>query len=158
MKNLLPILASAGLLIAGIKTDFSRDADFGQFKTYSWMGAKTGNNPWANRIAHDVDVQLRRKGWTKLQSGGDTVISAFGRTTGDQTLQTFYTGVDGGWNWHGAGENAEVGTLVVDVFDGHTKKLLWRASATETISVKPDSTQLEQAVQYMFRDFPTTTK
>jgi len=160
---LLPLLAGAGLLLAGIKTDLDRSADFRQYKTYSWItGKKTAADPWADRIVKDVDAQLARKGWTRLQSGGDLVVSAFGRTSNYQTLQTYYTDFGGPWKWKGIGdanrsdENIDVGTLVVDLFDGKSKKLVWTGSATEALSAHPDSGVLEQSIEYMFRDFPPT--
>jgi hypothetical protein len=152
MKALIiATLAGAGLLLAGVKTGYDRLADFSQYKTYSWIGAKPADNPWADRITRDVDTQLARKGWTKVQSGGDMVVSAFGRTHDAETLQSYST--DGFGDATATDENP-TGTLLVDVFDGTSKKLIWRGSATETLSAKPDSSELEQAVEYMFRDFP----
>jgi hypothetical protein len=154
--------ALAGLLTAGVKTGYDRLADFSQYRTYSWIGAKPVDNPWAARIVHDADAQLARKGWTKVQSGGDMVVSAFGRTRDAETLQSYYTDVDGGWKWQGFGdakaaEETPVGTLLVDVFDGKSKKLIWRGSATEVVSARPDSVVLQQSIEYMFRDFPKVT-
>ncbi len=158
MKSLLMIC----VLAASVKTGYDRAADFTQYRTYSWIGSKLAGNPWAARIVHDVDAQLASKGWTKIQNGGDLVVSAFGRTRDKETLESFYTDVDGGWKWHGFGdaEKAEempVGTLLVDVFDGKSKKLIWRGSSTETLTSAPDKGQLEEAVEYMFRDFPKMT-
>ncbi|MGH2479552.1 MAG: DUF4136 domain-containing protein, partial [Ktedonobacteraceae bacterium] len=53
-------------------------------------------------------------------------------------------------------ENYKVGTLVVDMFDTNTKKLIWRGSASDTLSGKPekDEKRLEKAVSKMFEHFP----
>jgi hypothetical protein len=53
-------------------------------------------------------------------------------------------------------ENTPVGTLVVDVFDGNSKKLIWRGTATDTLSSKPESNEkkLEHSVTDMFKKFP----
>ena len=54
------------------------------------------------------------------------------------TLRTFYDGFPG-WRWGGFGEattyvdNYEVGTLVIDMFDTRSKKLIWRGSASDTL-------------------------
>jgi hypothetical protein len=37
-------------------------------------------------------------------------------------------------------ENYEVGTLVVDLFDANSKKLIWRGSASDTLSAESDKT------------------
>jgi hypothetical protein len=161
-KLIIPLLSAASLLLAGIKTGYDRLADFSQYKTYSWIAAAPAGDSWADRIVHDVDAQLEQKGWRKIQSGGDMVLSAFGRTHDGQTVQGYYTGIDGGWKWHGLEDTAkadetEVGTLLVDVFDGKSKKLIWRGSSTETLSAKPDTDRLEQDITYLFRDFPKMT-
>jgi hypothetical protein len=46
--------------------------------------------------------------------------------------------------------------LVVDIFDGNSKKLIWRGSSSETLSEKPDKNEkkLEKAVDEMFKHFP----
>jgi len=162
----IPMLAGVCLLLAGVKTDFDHSANFGQYKTYSWVGApKASDDLWAERIEQDVDGQLAAKGWTKVGSGGDATVSAFGRTHNEQTLETYYTGFGGGWRWRGGFgdamttvENTPVGTLVVDVFDGTSKKLIWRGTSTETLSTKPDKNEkkLEKSVEDMFKKFPPT--
>lgn len=99
-----------------------------------------------------------------MPSGGDAGVAAFGSTRTEKTLETFYNGLGGGWFWRGFGpatattyvENTPVGTLVVDIFDNQTKKLIWRGTATETLSSKPEKNdkKLEKAVEDMFKHFP----
>src|SRR5258708_4275 len=132
LKLLVPMLAGACLLVADTKTDFDHKVDFSQYKTYSWIAAKASNDLWADRIMEDVDAQLASKGWVKDESGGgDATVSAFGRVRTEQTLETYYNGFGAGWRWRGFGDatttvvNTEVGTLVVDIFDGKTKHLMW---------------------------------
>lgn len=163
LRVLIPMFAGAFLLLASVKTDYDHSADFSRYKTYSWISARAGNDLWADRIMQDVDGQLAAKGWTKVEAGGDATVSAFGRTRNEQTLETYYTGFPG-WRWRGFGdgaavttvENTPVGTLVVDLFDGATKKLIWRASSTDTLSEKPEKNEkkLENAVADMFKHFP----
>jgi hypothetical protein len=147
------------LMGSRVKTGYDKLTDFSQYKTYSWI-AKATRNAWTVRIMKHVDAQLAAKGWTKVQAGGDVVVAAFGRVNDKETLQSFYTGADGDFKWQGLPDgtekvdNTDVGTLLVDVFDGKSKKLIWRSSATETFSGKPNQAQLEESVQDMFKDFP----
>jgi hypothetical protein len=158
MKLALPLLAFASLLPADVKTDFT--SDFNQYKTYSWIAAKSAHDPWAALITRDIDARLAAKGWIKLQSGGDLVVSAFGLTNDKKTLDSNYTDFGGPWKWQQFGtadrkvDDIPVGTLIVDVFDGKSKRLVWSSSATEVLAQKPDSAQLKDSIVYMFRDFP----
>jgi hypothetical protein len=163
LQVLIPMLAGVGLLLASIKTDFDKETDFSKYKTYSWVTAKGSNDIWSERIMQDVDQQLAAKGWSKVQSGGDASVSAFGRTHNEQTLNTFYDGLGGGWRWGGGfgqswttAENTPVGSLTVDVFDSSSKKLIWRGTATDTLSEHPDKNEkkLEHSVTDMFKKFP----
>jgi hypothetical protein len=164
LQLLVPMFAGVCLLLAGVKIDYDHGADFNRYKTYSWLSAKGTDDLWTDRIVQDVDAQLAAKGWSKVESGGKATISAFGRTHNEQTLETYYNGFGGGWRWRGFGdattmvENTPVGTLVVDVFDGSSKKLIWRGMSTDTLSTKPDKNEkkLEKAVEDMFKKFPPT--
>jgi hypothetical protein len=162
------ITGAALLFAADVKTDYSHSADFGQYHTYSWMKVDAGNPLWVDRIKRDVDGQLTAKGWMQVPSGGDAAVSAFGATHEKQSLQTFYDGFGGGWRWGGFGPdlattttiNTPVGTLVVDIFDAHTKQLIWRGTSDRTLSDKPEKNEkkLEDSVQSMFKRFPPPPK
>ena len=54
----------------------------------------------------------------------------------------------------------KVGTLVVDLFDANTKKLIWRASSSDTLSDKSDKNikTLDKNVEKMFEHFPPEVK
>jgi hypothetical protein len=102
-----------------------------------------------------------------VKSGGDVSIIAIEITQNQQTLNTFYDGFGGGWGWRrwgggGFGEATtttevyQVGALVVDLFDGKTKKLIWRGSSSDTLSNNSEKNikNLDKAVQKMFQHFP----
>jgi len=57
-------------------------------------------------------------------------------------------------------ETYKVGTLVVDLFDTNTKKLIWHGSASDTLSDKSDKNikTLNSDVQRMFDHFPPEVK
>ena len=169
-KHLLPIATLLGValvLTAAVKTDYSHSTDFSQFHTYSWAKVEAGNSLWADRIKQGIDAQLAGKGWSLVATGGDAAVAAFGATHNEQTLQTFYDGFPGGWFWRGFDttatttvENTPVGTLVVDIFDSHTKKLIWRGTASDVLSEKPEKNEkkLENSVDDMFKHFPPPSR
>jgi hypothetical protein len=148
-----------------VKTDFDHQANFSQYKTYSWQEIKPANSLWDSRIENAVDAQLAAKGWTRLDNGGDVAIVAIKTTQTQRTLQTFYDGMGGGWRWRGMGgfgqsttteQDYKQGTLVVDLYDAKTKQLIWRGSAQDTLSDKATKNEknLDKGVTKMFKAFP----
>jgi hypothetical protein len=161
------VLMSASLLLAAaaawasISTDYDHNANFANYKTYSWGKLETANSIWDQRVKNAVDSQLAAKGWTQVPTGGDVVVNTFGKTRDEQTLNTFYDGFPGR-RWGGFGEATttvdtyKVGTLVVDMFDAKSNNLIWRAVSSDTLSSNPDKNtkKLDGDVRNMFKHFP----
>ena len=152
-----------------VKTDYDRSADFSQYKTYSWEKVQTQDPLWVDRIKEAVNAALAAKGWTQVESGGEIAIVAMETTQNHNTLNTFYDGIGGGWRWRGlcgigdsttTVETYKVGTLVVDLFDAKTKKLIWRGSSSDTLSNKSDKNikALDKGAEKMFDHFPPGEK
>ena len=150
-----------------VKTDYDRSANFAQYKTYSWEQAKTKDPLDVDRIKSAVNAALAAKGWNQVDSGGDVSVVAMEITRNQQTLNTFYNGFGGGWGWRRFGgggfgeattttETYKVGTLVVDLFDTKTKKLLWRGTSSDTLSNNSDKNikNLDKGVEKLFKHFP----
>jgi len=150
-----------------VETDFDHQANFSQYKTYSWQEIKPANSLWDARIQNAVDAQLAAKGWTKVDSGGDVAVVAMKSSKTQRTLQTFYNGFGGGWGWRRFGgggfgdsttteQDYKVGTLVIDLYDAKTKQLIWRGSAQDTLSDKATQNEknLNKGVAKMFKAFP----
>jgi len=163
------LLAGTAAFAQQVKTDYDRNTDFSQYKTYSWEKVQTQDALWVDRIKEAVNAALTAKGWTPVESGGDVAIVAIETTQTQRTLNTFYEGFGGGWRWRGMGgfgdatttvENYKVGTLVVDLFDAKTKNLIWRGSSSDTLSDKSDKNikALGKGVQKMFDHFPPDAK
>jgi hypothetical protein len=144
-----------------VRVDYDHHANFERYRTYSWAKVETPNSLWDERVKEAIDRALLSKGWTPVPDGGDISIVAVGTTKEKRTLRTFYDGFDG-WLWGGFADATtyedthEVGTLIVDMFDTRTKKLIWRGSASDVVSSKPDKNikELEKAVDKMFEHFP----
>lgn len=176
---LLPFFA-AGCSTLRVQTDHVHSVNFSQYHTYSWVRVKAGNQLWADRIRRNVDAQLAARGWKEVPNGGQAAIAAFSSTRNEPTYQTFYTGFGPGfgpgfggpgccgWGW-GAGFtdgfattqviNTPIGTLVVDVFDSSSRKLIWHGVSDQVLSGNPqkNESKLARAVSKMFRNFPPPT-
>jgi hypothetical protein len=167
----IALLFATALCAQQVKTDYDRSADFSQYKTYSWEKVQTQDPLWVGRIKDAVNADLTAKGWTQVASGGQVAIVAMEMTKNQQTLNTFYDGFGGGLGWRRFGgggfgdattttENYKVGTLVVDLFDTNSKNLIWRGSASDTLSNKSEKNikNLDKGVEKLFDHFPPGTK
>jgi len=173
MKYLSKIAASVALTLVlatvsfaqDVKSDYDHNANFGQYKTFPWEKVQTKDPLMVDRIKNAINSALAAKGWTLVPSGGDVEVFAIETTQNQQTLDTFYNGFGGGRRWGGFGgfgdattttETYTVGTLVVDLFDAKTEKLIWRSSSSGTLSDKADKNtkNLDKGVNKMFQHFP----
>lgn len=164
--SLAGVLLTAVTAWASISTDYDHGLNFAQYKTYSWGKLQTANGLWDDRVKDAVAAQLAAKGLTEVPFGGDMIVSARDAIHNQQELNTFYDGF-GGRRWFGGMatatttvETIKVGTLLVEMFDGHSKNLIWRASATDTLSNNSDKNirTLDKNVQKMFEHFPPQPK
>jgi len=169
-RLLLPALVAACVAFAAdITTDYNHHIDFARYHTYSWIGVRAGNSLWQDRIMNAVDSALAARGWSKVPSGGEADVSAFGKTREQDTLETFYDGFPG-WGWRGWGGGMgmattetvpeRIGALTVDIFDGTTKQLIWRGTAEHTLSSKPEANdkKFDHSVDDLFKHFPPESK
>ena len=168
--SLSALLLVSSLSAQTVKTDYDHSADFSLFKTYSWLGVKTSNSLWDQRLKNDVNSALAAKGLTEVPSGGDLAIVAIKTTQDQQTLNTFYDGLGGGWGFRrfggggfgGFGEATtttdtyKVGTVVVDIFNAKSKALLWRGSASGDLSNNSNKNiaNLEKDTEKLFAHYP----
>jgi hypothetical protein len=161
----LTLVLAGALLAQHVKTDYDHNANFSQYKTFSWEKVQTKDPLVVDRIKSAVNSALAGKGWTEVPSGGDVEVFAIETTQDQQTLDTFYNGFGGGRRWGFGGgfgdatttvETYKVGTLVVDLFDAKTEKLIWRSSSSDTLSDKADKNtkNLDKGVNKMFQHFP----
>jgi hypothetical protein len=148
-----------------VKYDYDHHVGFSQYRTYTWAKVETPSPLWDDRVKEAVDRELAAKGWTKVPADADVSLVAVGTTHEKRTLHTFYDGFDG-WFWAGFGdavtyvEHYKVGTLIVDMFDSKSKKLIWRGWATDTLAGDPEKNEkkLNQTVHKLFEHFPPKEK
>jgi Domain of unknown function (DUF4136) len=156
-----------------VKVDFDKGANFSTIKTFATkIGTSWNNQISEKRVTDEITQTLVEKGWTVAPADkADALVVIHGATEKQRTLNTFYSGMGGyggyGWRgWGGAGMGTGtattteseylVGTLVVDIFDAKSKQLLFRGTATDEISDKPEKNikKVAKASDKMFKDFP----
>lgn len=148
-----------------VTTDYDKDANFAECKTYQWgkTGQEVKDPLMADRVIKALEGQLAGKGLTKAAEGtaGTCYVAyqAAVKETKGATINTM-----GGFGWGGRfgggfgdiqGYTMKDGELVVDLFNSK-KKLMWRASATDSMSDKPEkeAQKIEKAVGKMFEKYP----
>src|SRR5271169_3141896 len=92
----IAMLFAAASFAQQVKTDYDRNANFSQYKTYSWQKVQTQDPLWVDRIKDAVNAALTAKGLRSVESGGDVAIVAIEATQDQRTLNTFYDGLGGG--------------------------------------------------------------
>ena len=149
-----------------VTTDYDHAANFSQYKTFMWLKEPNTEDPlMKQRIIDAVNTELTEKGLQLVRDNADLNVAAHISTRQKQTLNTFYDGYPG-WGWGMGGmatttvQTYEVGTLVVDLFDSGTKRVIWRGTATATVPDKPEKKEkkIEKALDKMFKDFPPNKK
>ena len=166
----LGVISAAGLLAKAI-ADYDHSVNFGKYHTYSWLGVNVEEPLWNDRVRNAIDNQLVARGWRKVDSGGDAMVSAFASTRTERTLETWYGGsFGGGWYhrgwWIGGSpgfttiERTPIGTLHIDIFDGQSRKVIWHGVCSDTLTGNPDKneTKMEKAVAEVFKKFPPPEK
>jgi hypothetical protein len=163
----VPIVAAA-LVLAGcassvhVATDFDRGANFTSYKTYSWRdGTKLPNPLMSERLVHAVDAQLATKGLSKVETGGDLTVTYHASAEKSVDVQTFQTGGTYGC-WGGCGSTSTSvtpvthGTIIVDLVDGKSNKMLWRGTASDAVSDNPKENEgkINEGVARMFKEYP----
>lgn len=164
---LAALLLTAVTAWAGTNTDYDHSTNFAHYKTYSWGKVQTANGLWDERVKSAIAGQMAAKGLTEVPSGGDAVIAARDAIHDEQELNTFYDGFGGRHRFFGgmgvsttAVDSYKVGTLIVEMFDGVSKNLIWRGCASNTLSNSADKNikSLDKNVQKMFEHFPPEPK
>jgi hypothetical protein len=156
-----------------VKTDFDKDANFAAIKTFSIkIGTSWNNQISEKRVTDEIAQTLTAKGWQQVDANPDALVLLHGATETQKSLNTFYSGGYGGYGYRGWGgmggmgtattttSEYLVGTLVVDIFDAKTKALIFRGTASDEISDKPEKNvkKLDKASNKMFKDFPPGSK
>ena len=172
MKRVRIVLSLCFLLVAGrafgqkVSVDWDKTANFSSFKTYAWAkGTLAPNQLVDQRITNAIDGQLAAKGLQKVDPGSNPdLVATYAAAAGSQTqLNTTNLGGWGGpwrYGWGGSStttvQQIPVGQLVVELGDIKNKDLVWRATASDTMSDNPQKNEkkINKAVEKMFKKYP----
>lgn len=162
----LTMLLAACASTATIQTDYDPQAQFGNYRSYSWITSADGGALLPQSIVAGIDARLQARGW-KLAPEGDVHVSAHVTRVQGQNFNNFYSGIGHDLNWLGVGsgwpgyhtmsvDTYEKGTLLVDMFDARTKRAIWRGSASGVLPDDPSrvDASVQAALDKLFAGFP----
>ena len=145
-----------------VKVDYNHSTQFSALRTYSWSAVHTTNSIWDARVKDAIDKQLAAKGYTEVPTGGAVSLVAVEKISVHQQVDTTYEGFGGRRFMGGMGDattsvdNYKVGTLIVSMFDGNSRQLMWRGTASRDLAGNPEKNtkKLDSDIQKMFTGFP----
>jgi hypothetical protein len=175
MHTIVRTLTTAGLLVASsaafgqsINTNYAPGTDFSKYHSYRWVqvqGATTQVDQILDQeIKQSIDKQLTAKSLAKKDADpADLYVAYQVAVQQEQELNAYGAP---GWRFGGMANvtttTIDVGTLTIDVYDPAQKQLLWRGSATESVSkgTSPEKkqAQLDKAMAKLLKNFPPSPK
>ncbi len=169
-------IAFSGNLIAQVKSDYDKNADFTKYKTYSFLGWQKESDQQLNefdkkRIYDAFKSEFSTRGMEYVETGGDVSITFF-IVVNEKTSTTAYTNYTGGygysgrWGW-GMGPGAYAtttysesdyneGTFVIDMYDNSSKSLVWQGILTKVVNEKPEKRgkTIPKSVKRLMKKYP----
>jgi hypothetical protein len=151
-----------------VTEDWDHDVDFANYQTYMFHKGTPVPNPLMDqRVISAIESELSAKGIEKVESNPDMYVTYHSSTKQDTQYVTDNFGYGYGLRWGGGMGTSTTrsysytkGTIVVDLWDATKKQLIWRGSATDTVSDKPEknSKKIHKAMEKLFKKYPPKGK
>ena len=155
------VLMGAVAYAQTVNTNFDPSAPFAMYRTYTWTSGTPAPDPFIqDRILVAVTEQLVAKGMTQTAVAPNLVVATHVVTHEQKKIVAPGFGFGPwGWGWGGPGAMIDTylqGTLIVDLYDAKTRKMVWRGVATDTVSdnTSKNTEHIDKAVGKMFETYP----
>lgn len=179
MKMMGGVAAGVALLTmscatTSVATDHDPNVDFSRFRTFAFLGGHVWVNGMADdnntlvkdRIRNSVVATLNTRGMQQVTSHPDVYIGFLAGARTQTEIETTppytlgfgpYFGAGGWWgpmytDWWTRTYNE--GTLVIDVVDASSRKLVWRAYAVTEVDKPINDQRMQKVVDKAFKGFP----
>jgi Domain of unknown function (DUF4136) len=165
-------MTATPILAQTVTIDYDHTVNFNKFKTYTWANVHAADPSVENRITIALNRSMGGRYMTEVAKDGDVTIAAVAATKDKQELTSFYDGIkDFAWqrSWGSAGfldaqptiNDVPLNTLIIDMYDTKTHKLLWRGtitlSASDAASKEADQ-KYDKAVTQLIGKYPPKYK
>jgi hypothetical protein len=172
-----PVLAGVALAVSAcatmnVSSHVEQGLDFRQYRTWAWAppdpvpasDPRLDNAFFQDHLQGAVEREFAARGLTQTVSEGDVpdllvhyhanITPRVSVAGADQTSGACYDG-----DCSVRVFDNEVGTIIIDVVDGHTNRLIWRGWAQNPVEGVIDhpekfQTRIREAVTRMFKRFP----
>lgn len=164
--------------------DYNPDTNFSQFKTFAWTTADNDGSKYHldglmdERVRHAVDNAMQAKGLKMVaKDKADILVNYLTKVNTKVDVNTFtnyygynpyYSYYNPGWGWGAPWgtipvtetqvREYNVGTLIIDIIDAKTNKLVWRGALGDIIKDKKTPEQrvefINKAVNEILANFP----
>jgi Domain of unknown function (DUF4136) len=168
------LFATSFAFASDVHIDYDHSANFSKYRTFTLLkDSAPENSLMEDRIAGFVTNRLMAKGLKPVPADADLNVRVKTSTVEKQVLNTYYDGAWGpgwGWGWGGPGwagpgwattyvNTYLEATTVVDLLDATSEKMVWRGTATGSISHKPEKAAKKYAkrIAEMFEEYPPFT-
>ncbi len=164
-------MAAAPVLAQTVTIDYDHTVNFLKFRTYTWDKVHATDPTVEDRITIALNRDMTGRYMTEVAKGGDVTITAVEATQDKQEFTTFYNSLgDFTWQrgWGSAGfldaqaslNDVPLDTLIVDMYDTKTHKLLWRGTVTESVASSQDKNdqKIDRAVTLLISKYPPKYK
>ncbi len=165
--GLLTIAAMLGCSSMGVNIEYNKDIDFAGYRTFRWLKTRKSReemrmkkHPLAHRkIRKAVERELYSKGFKKFAGGKPDFLLTYhvgAKKKIDVVHHGYRYGRWGQFRGHSVSfHKYREGTLVLDIIDGSSKKLVWRGSAKDVLrGVGTMGEHISKSVSRLMKDFP----
>lgn len=165
---LAPIVGCSGDKML-IRAELDPAANVAVYRTFAWLPVEPGipGEPRRDNILLDRDIRaivdqaLLQKGYVQAASGTPDFLIGYRANIKDKAVNS----IRDYYEYRKAGGKEAVtdayvfghqeGTLGLEVVDGHSRQLVWRASATAVVDPTERKTRIAEALHKMLAQFPS---
>ncbi len=162
-----------------IYIDYDKDAIQNDYKTFQWIISEEtsviDSSPLMHsRIVNAIEYHLTQRGMIEVRENPDVHVTYHTNEKKEMQLHTstFGYGYGSGMYWHrgyggamGASSITRAytytkGTLIIDIWDARSEKLVWRGSSTAVVKENPEAAakQIQKVVNKMVKKWDKIKK
>jgi hypothetical protein len=142
-------IVGAPILAQTVTIDYDHTVNFIKFKTYTWEKVHATDPGVEDRITIALNRDMAGRYMSEVPKNGDVTIAVVEASKDKQEFTTFYDSLGSDYSWQrpwGSGfmdsqatlSDIPVSTLIIDIYDTKTHKLLWRGTVTGPVEGSQD--------------------